>query len=744
MQPYKFTIHDVFEKERRYDIPLYQRAYVWNEEDQWEPLWEDIRKQAERCLPGAPEAKGTHFLGAAVWSNNTIVGRAIAKADVIDGQQRLTTLQLCIAALRDYATDIDPSSAEQAGRWTANPGRKGSDEELKVWPTNADREVFRAVMRAGSPAAVQTLYVKDGAAPDQALPRMAEAYLYFARSIRDFVQDGKSENDRADRVHAVVQAMRTALQFVVIELEPGDDPQIIFETLNARGQPLLPSDLVRNYVFLNATGRGGAASDKLYEDYWKAFDNLREPQPDASGEDRFWHIEERQGRLKRPRIDLFLFHYLTLKTDRELNIGQLFKEFREWHEEGDDSIETFLADLKAQSDRFKQLITPNGTDRLSIFARRLKALDTSTVYPVLMYLTSLPKTVLPADQFDRTIADLESYLVRRLICGLTSKNYNKFFLGLLVKAKKAVAEGASVSDAVRDELLRSAEKTATWPTDDEFKKAWLGEPVYLKTRTDRAAMVLRALEESMRTAKNEAVSLPVSLTIEHLLPQKFAIKDYPYAVPMPLKEDETPERCRARVMHAIGNLTLLTQSLNTAVSNGPFVAKSAAIAAESDLRLNAWLRAGAHTVWSETEIATRATKLFEFALVIWSRPPDTRKRETADPTQNFTHFKKRFGALIDAGVLKDGEPLSLVYKGKSFTGQASRDGLKMSDGVYSPTEAAKRCYASVGTIRQSENGWRVWKTSNGQTLKELLLSIGDDAEDDEAVAPQTGPESKQR
>jgi uncharacterized protein with ParB-like and HNH nuclease domain len=473
MQPHKFTIHDVFEKERRYDIPLYQRAYVWNQEDQWEPLWDDIRKQAERALQDSTGKLGSHFLGAAVWSINQVQGRSIAKADVIDGQQRLTTLQLFIAALRDCAMEIDQRVQKQAARWSVNPDREGSDEELKVWPSNADRDVFRAVMRAGSSAAVKALYPLEDDSAEHTRPRMAETYLYFADVIQKFVDEGTTADEKADRIQAIAQAMRTSLLFVVIELEQGDDPQVIFETLNARGQPLLPSDLVRNYVFLKATAKADKSSDKLYESYWKPFDDLREDRRDERGEDRFWHMLERQGRLTRPRIDLFLFHYLILHTERELNIGQLFKEFREWHERGDGNIEKLLADLRTQSGRFQQLVAPEGNDRLALFARRLKALDTSTVYPLLLFLMAQTKDVLPTEQFERTIVDLESFLVRRLICGLTTKNYNKFFLGLLSKAKKAANDHASIADAIREEMLRSEEKTAVWPSNEEFHKAWL-------------------------------------------------------------------------------------------------------------------------------------------------------------------------------------------------------------------------------------------------------------------------------
>ena len=102
MRPDKHTIHDVFEKERPYVIPLYQRSYVWNQDEQWEPMWDDIRQQAERCLDDDSQRARTHFLGAIVWSNRPIVGRSVAKADVIDGQHRLPTIQICLAALRNY------------------------------------------------------------------------------------------------------------------------------------------------------------------------------------------------------------------------------------------------------------------------------------------------------------------------------------------------------------------------------------------------------------------------------------------------------------------------------------------------------------------------------------------------------------------------------------------------------------------------------------------------------------------
>ncbi|MNR94685.1 hypothetical protein D3C72_257730 [compost metagenome] len=632
MKPDKLTIHELFQRERRYVVPLYQRAYVWGQQGQWEPLWEDIERQAEICFDAEGQGpRRSHFLGAIVLNVSRIVGAGVARSEVIDGQQRLTTLQLLIAALRDFAAETSSQHLSKLKRLTVNEDEKeGSEGSFKVWPTNADRATFREVLTAGSPQALRkSLEIVDRASA----PRLAAAYLYFSDRIRDFVVAAGDESELRDqRIFAIYQALRTALQLVVIELEEGDDPQVIFETLNARGQPLLPSDLIRNYIFLNAANDPSCDADELYNRYWRAFDDDRVSQV-VNGENRFWHVPERQGRLLRPRIDLFLFHYLTMKTERDLNIGQLFGEFRDWRDSHPQNIEDLLADLKAYSVLFQRLVQPKGDDRASLLAKRLKALDNSTVYPVLLYLMSLPVERLSAASREAILADIESWLVRRFVCQLTNKNYNRFFVALVGKIKNAPSD-ADLVEVVRAELSRSRDVTTRWPLDDEFEAAWLSKPIYTKSRPDRSAMVLRAIEAHIRTTKNEAVTLPDVLSVEHLLPQKGTLADYPYANELPLQTGETAERCRERILHTLGNLTLLTSELNSSVSNGPFSGKTADIAAHSDLRLNAWLRTNPPEAWSETLIVARGGNLFQAARDIWHRPegePENLDDEDASP-----------------------------------------------------------------------------------------------------------------
>lgn len=621
MKPDKLSVHELFEKERRYIVPLYQRSYVWTKEDQWEPLWEDITKQAEYCLADPHgQVQKTHFLGAVVLNVNTIVGRGLPKSEVIDGQQRLTTFQILLAALRDFAEADKDETGNDFGRLTRNPVRQtNSDELFKVWPTNSDRSIFSQVMGAGNPTEVRKACEASND-PNVPLPRMAEAYLFFYNSVEGFVGNDANAEERSARLHAIYQALRVALQFIVIELETSDDPQVIFETLNARGQPLLPSDLIRNFVFLQASTIPGANADDLYDSYWLPFDDLRLTEPDANGEDRFWHVMERQGRLVRPRIDLFIYHYLALKTESDLNIGRLFREFREWRDDNPTTAEEFLSELKTFSGYFKRLVAPVEQTRLAKFARRLKSLDTNTVYPTLLFLMSLPEDQLSPNDLDRCLIDMESWLVRRFVCQHTNKNYNRFFLSLMVKLKKAAKENYSIADALRDELQRSNEPTAVWPNDFDFEKSWLAKPIYVKSRIDRCRMVLRALEEAMHTAKTESFTLQGKLTVEHILPQKGSIDNYPYAEKMPAKEGEMIEQTRLRILHTIGNLTLLTQELNSSVSNGPYPDKRTEIIDHSVLRLNAWMRIDKKVKWSEEDIQDRGVTLFTYAKTIWPLP----------------------------------------------------------------------------------------------------------------------------
>ncbi len=625
MQPSKQSIHDIFQKERRYLVPLYQRAYVWTRENQWEPLWQDIEQQALGALHAMrTEAPlPNHFLGAVVLSGRRAVGLAHPISEVIDGQQRLTTFQLFLAALRDeLRARGDEEGASSLERLTGNPENSRDPEGLhKVWPTNSDREDYVAVTTAGSADRVDALRSED-ASGQPVRPRMAEAYLFFAEAIRRFLDGDEMpevlENfELEERSEALQVALRDQLLCVVIELEEGDDPQIIFETLNARGQPLLPSDLIRNLIFLEASRRK-EDTDLLYERYWSPFDTERGT-ADRHGEERYWHQEVRQGRLTRPRIDLFMYHFITMQAEREIGIGQLYTEFRSWSSRNVGNVAGLLEEIADAREIFRRLLEAEGDDPVLVLARRAQALDTGTIYPLLLFLLGLSGDELPRADRDAIALDIESWLVRRFVCGLTVKNYNRFFVNMLKDVKQAHRDGESLRAVVRAELLRPEGPAGRWPEDEEFLQGWLANPVYFKTRSDRSRMLLTAIERHIRTSKSEDLPIPEALTVEHLLPQTWDPELHPFGDGSYTRDQETAERARQRLVDTIGNLTLLTSPLNASVGNGPIADKLEAIGEHSLLRLNRVIHVEGDR-WTENEIIDRGGALFECAKSIWMSP----------------------------------------------------------------------------------------------------------------------------
>jgi len=235
-----YDVQDVFGMHQQLFAPLFQRPYVWQKEKQWEPLWDDIRKVAEELLVGNEDCK-PHFLGAVVLEQMKVTIGKPDRRSIIDGQQRLTTLQLLVEALRDLCHGREEFGI-QCGQLEAmlyNQHVRDEADRLKLVPTNVDRPVYWAIMETTSPVALRER-IKEACAGKRS--RLAQAYEYFHKAIADWLDlDGPDGPKRCD---ALVNTILRKLRLVVIDMDSEDDAQMIFETLNARGTPLLPSDLV--------------------------------------------------------------------------------------------------------------------------------------------------------------------------------------------------------------------------------------------------------------------------------------------------------------------------------------------------------------------------------------------------------------------------------------------------------------------------------------------------------------------
>jgi uncharacterized protein with ParB-like and HNH nuclease domain len=606
----------VFEKKMQLEVPLFQRQYVWNREQQWEPLWDDIERKFSEYLDGRKDAP-VHFLGAMVLDQKQTPTTHVEKRQVIDGQQRLTTIQIFLAAFRDLCREHECDDlADECERYTLNKGMMANPEVdlFKVWPTQLDRSQFSDVIASGSRERLEETHPvvrKKYKRKPEPRPRMIEAYLFFYAQLAEFFLEEdclRQEAPLSVRLEECFQSLRNALKVVVIDLQPGDDAQVIFETLNARGEPLLPADLLRNYIFLRA-GRNGEPQEELYRKYWQWFD------------DEFWRKEVKQGRLLRPRSDLFMQHFLASRQTADIPIKHLFVEYKFWIETQRPfgSVADELATLAKQGRDFRRILDPSKDDPIYGLAIVLDAFDVRTAYPLLLTLLDRGATDIQWKAVSRT---LESYLVRRAVCGLTTKNYNRIFLGLTRALRREGMEPERLSSLLSEQVGESVD----WPSDEDFREAWLHQHAYRNLNSAKIVYILKCINGAYVSSKMESVSIEGPLTVEHLLPQNW-VENWPLRggrkglstleLTMGEQEDELAIETRRRnaALQTLGNLTILTRPLNSSVSNGEWTEKKRALLEHSLLPINKQLYC--FDVWDEDAIYKRGEELFEVARKLW-------------------------------------------------------------------------------------------------------------------------------
>ncbi len=554
MEAKALTPRDLFDGKVCYEIPPFQRPYVWTEEDQWQPLWDDIARVTEALMAtdGDPEAVKDlpgHFLGAVVVKQLPSGAGDPARSSVIDGQQRLTTLQLVLDAAQYVMEKAErDDEAESIHELVLNDSKRfrGSSRRFKLWPSRVDRAAFEAVMDNDQEVPV---------ALDDS--RIVQAHRFFTDAMAEWA--GEDPSEAAQRLAVLAAVLQQHLQIVAIDLAATDDDQLIFETLNDRGTPLLAADLIKNYVFQRCD-EIGADVDAWGEKYWQDFDN------------DWWRDEIAQGRQLRSRIDLFLQYWLTMRIKEEIPTDKVFDQFRKHAREELDSIpsaDAFLARLRADADTFRDFaqLDPRSAQG-TFYARVVEALELGVFIPLLLWIITDAHPASP-EQADRALAAVESWAVRRTLLRRTMKDVNRLVVAILKELDQRSSE--EVGDATVAFLKAQTADSRTWPTDGELIKELPDIKVYGNIKQQRLRAILSGIELQLRTDKHEDVSLPSKLDIEHVMPRGWRT----YWQDGILSD---PEACASRdwYIHSIGNLTLVTKSLNSTLSNRPWTDDAAA------------------------------------------------------------------------------------------------------------------------------------------------------------------------
>ena len=493
------------------------------------------------------------------------------------------------------------------------------EEKYKLWPTQVNRAVFREVLAAGSPDQIRERFpiVKR---PRRRKPeprdRLVEAYEFFSSKILEAMLEGQTSLNPYDFLVELLGVLRDDFTVVEIMLGEDDNSQEIFNSLNARGKPLNQSDLLRSYIFMRAE-KLEVDRDRLYDAYWSRF------------EDQWWDEETRRGNQASSRLDTLTRTLLSSKLGQPIDVKRVHSAYTAWIDEHQpySSLEDELRDFVCYGQHFEQL-NGRAVGPLTEFGRRMQLWETTTTAPLAIFLAA-ECSLLP-DGLHEALGLIESLIVRRAICGLTTKEYNKLFVDVV----RRLRDGGGTLHRLREILGEWEGESRKFPDNREFSEKWRTVPLYQQMKSAQLTFVFARLEEMVRSERAESTQIPW-LSVEHVMPQAWA-EHYPLngeLIPEEFNADwyyrrsqsdelstEAYERLKPQILrrrsliHTIGNLTVVTGSLNSAMRNAPFCDKRSYFR-ESVLALNRYFEP--FTQWSEKEIELRSDELFEFACRLW-------------------------------------------------------------------------------------------------------------------------------
>jgi hypothetical protein len=592
MKSNALNIFQLFSPSLRLAMPIFQRGYVWSESANWVPLWSDI-------VDAWRSTGESHFLGVIVLEQELSQTGYPGVRRVIDGQQRLTTIQVVLAVIRDIAAATgDLELVADLAVLIANAGGPGTDETFKVWPSQGDRAPFRRVVTAGGLEAVCSGYPAG-------LPALARAYRFFHKQITELMT-GRPADQVSAILREVAEALCTGLTVVVLDLDPTDDPQTIFGSLNSLGTRLRPGDLVRNHLF-HECKRIGLDAEDLHDRHWSAFDA------------EYWQAHPPGGPADSSRLDAFLSDYLILETRTLSPTSRVFHEFRHYLRGCGLSLEGVLVRLSEHGRIHASLDTGDGlsSDEWSIL-RRLRDTQIHVTRPLLMgiLIRCEGKRRLEA------LRTIESYVLRRHLINRSSRRYGDLSAAL-VSCLDDDAPGPAMAAVL---LGRTGEEA--WPTDKEVID-WVARTQIFAIAPRRVLTLLLMVEDQLRRRGNERVEFDVAeLTIEHLMPQRWDEQEWPLTETDPVAQ-ERERRDRAKVIHTLGNLTLVTENLNKLLGNRNWAEKLPMLMRGSLLRLNQRLP----PTLDPSTIRSRSAHLGHVLCELLPRPttPGPGRRDSARP-----------------------------------------------------------------------------------------------------------------
>ena len=586
MEAHDIDFLELLDGNKQFAVPIFQRRYSW-EKKHCERLWDDVMSL------GKDSMNRFHFLGSIVYIDSKVSNTSkVRELQVIDGQQRLTTLTLLLAALsraiNEQGVDID-ITPEELSDYYLNIRRKDElrykqlltqhdkDTLIQLLEGNS-KEWFHIVDQGETGSLIQLLENKK--LPADAAPQLVENYRFF--------QD-KLKQANLKSVYAGIQRLRIV---DIVLHRPYDDPQLIFESLNSTGRELSQADLIRNYVLM---GQEPSFQDRLYEVYWLP-------------------MEQRFGDQYGDWFDWFIRDYLTLKTRQIPKIDGVYERFKVYIQERMSSealetIEPIVEDISRYSKHYVRIALDKEEDtKLRDCFADINTLEATVAFPFLLEVyEDYTRGCIRKWELIEILRLVESYVFRRVICDIPTNSLNTTFATrLMPKVNKN-----NYLESLKETFLNLSHQSYRYhyPSDSEFKQEFLVKGVYNNLR--RCQYLLRKLENH---DNKQPIRRIEDYTVEHIMPQNPDLSDE-------WKEElgENWQEVQEKYLHTIGNLTLT--GYNPELSDHSFSEKKEHKPGgfrDSRLRLNDSLLPVQK--WNEDAILARAKKLAEKALKIWISP----------------------------------------------------------------------------------------------------------------------------
>ena len=575
---------------KRFVIPVYQRNYDWKQEN-CKQLFDDLVQVIR-------ENKQSHFFGS-------IVSYAHLRDEVvlIDGQQRITTVSLILIAMINAMKQGIMASEDSnlvdilQDTYIIDKYRK-EERKVRLKPFRDDCNAFdRLIFNK------EEDYVADS--------KVTHNYHYFFDRITNLKELTMDELYRAIDSLEIID--------IVLEPEHGDDPQLIFESLNSTGLDLTEADKIRNFILM---GLKPDIQEKYYDDYWNKIEN-------CTGSE----------------LDSFVRNYLTIETGVIPNIRNVYQAFKAYAKGKD--IQQLLGQMLTYATAYKKLTTFDlGDSEANEIAKRLDLLDMTVAYPFLMaFMIYASDTGIYEKELVPVLSCIESFIFRRLMCDLPTNALNKIFATL----HKFVVKNKKETDTYSDVMvyyLETRKLSSTFPKDEEFLNGFTTKNIYAMRGKNKTYLFER-LENGSSKEKNDIVGNIAEgiLTIEHIMPQTLS--------PWWRQElGDKYETIHEKWLHTIANLTLT--GYNSTYSNKSFPEKKTIENGflQSGLRLNQYI--AKFDQWTEKELEMRKKDLSDKALKIWTYP-----------STNFKPVKKEDDVVSlseDNGVATGRKITSFLFK----------------------------------------------------------------------------------